>query len=280
MKLIVISGRSGSGKSVILQTLEDLHYYCVDNIPPVLLLDLLKELEGHHPAVAVSLDARNLIKSDADLSLILNQLKEKYNASVIYLDADDATLLKRFKETRRRHPLTSQAISLKEALANETALLAPLAEIADLKIHTSQLATPQLRNLTISYLHQEKENQLSILLESFGYKYAIPLEADLIFDARCLPNPYWEKTLRDKSGNDKEVIEFLDQQPLCHDMLSDIHLFLVKWLPVYQAEHRKYLTVAIGCTGGHHRSVYLVNKLAEFLKNSEHSITVRHRDLS
>lgn len=280
MKLVIISGRSGSGKSVILQTLEDLQYYCVDNLPPLLLPDLLKQLENRNELIAVSLDARNLAKTDINLVEILQNLKKDYDYTVIYLDADNNTLLRRFKETRRRHPLTSPRVSLKEALIAENKLLLPLAEIADLKIETSQLTAPKLRDLTIGYLHQEKDEHLSILLESFGYKHGLPFEADLVFDARCLPNPFWEKKLRNQSGIDSDVIDFLNKQALCHDMLADIHLFLIKWLPVYKAEQRKYLTVAIGCTGGHHRSVYLVNKLEQMLKTSDYSITVRHRDLS
>lgn len=278
MKLTIVSGRSGSGKSVILHTLEDLEYYCVDNIPPKLIPALLEDLEDKNISVAISIDARNLSKQQ-ELADIVQRLQKAYECTILYIDADNESLLKRFKETRRRHPLTSNAVSLREALIAEKELLEPIIEVADIKLDTTELSAPQLRQLTINYLHKNDETSLSILFESFGFKHGVPPESDFVFDARCLPNPHWDNRLRNKGGDDKEVKDFLEQQPLCMDMLNDIQSFLIKWLPAYQAEQRKYLTIAIGCTGGRHRSVYLANVLAEHFKSSYSQVTIRHRDL-
>ena len=278
MKVLIISGRAGSGKSVVLQTLEDMQFYCVDNIPPILLSNLLAELTARNIDIAISIDARNLAES-SNLQDIIHNLNHKYSIDVLYLDANDETLLRRFKETRRRHPLTSSKLNLKEALVKEHQLLSPLKAMADLKIDTSNLKPQQLRQLIHDYIHKENSEDLSLLIESFGYKYGIPTEADFIFDVRCLPNPYWDNRLRDKTGLDQEVIDFLQAQPSCQQMLTDIKDFLLRWLPAYQAEQRKYLTIAIGCTGGVHRSVYLANELAKVLKPVQPSLNVRHREL-
>lgn len=278
MKLTIVSGRSGSGKSVILHTLEDLEYYCVDNIPPKLMPALLEELQEKNLSIAISIDARNLSQKH-DLANIIEQLKADHECTILYIDASNESLLKRFKETRRRHPLTSHETSLREALNEEHNLLEPLVESADIKIDTTELSAPQLRQLTIDYLHKIDDTTLSILFESFGFKHGVPPEADFVFDTRCLPNPHWDKSLRNKAGDSKEVKQFLEQQPLCMDMLSDIQCFLIKWLPAYQAEQRKYLTIAIGCTGGHHRSVYFAMSLAHYFQQSYSQVTIRHRDL-
>ncbi|OGT31449.1 MAG: RNase adaptor protein RapZ [Gammaproteobacteria bacterium RIFCSPHIGHO2_12_FULL_35_23] len=280
MKLLIISGRSGSGKSVILQTLEDLQYYCVDNLPPSLLPTLLQQLKERNVNIAVSIDARNISHDENKLAEIISQIKSHHPCHIIYLDATDDTLIRRFKETRRRHPLTSSQLSLQEALKKEHLLLAPLVETVDFKIDTSMLTPQQLRKLILDYVEQQNGSTLSILLESFGYKYGIPHEADFIFDVRCLPNPYWDTKLRYKTGLDSEVTEYLETQPLCQEMFEDIKQFLLKWIPAYLAEHRKYLTIAIGCTGGLHRSVYLVNKLGEALKLTLENISIRHRELT
>lgn len=278
MKLTIVSGRSGSGKSVILHTLEDLEYYCVDNIPPKLIPALLDELQDQDLSVAISIDARNLSQQHK-LAEIIQQLQHHHDCTILYVDATNESLLKRFKETRRRHPLTSNETSLREALDEESSLLEPLKETADLKIDTTDLSAPQLRHLTVEHLNKIDKTTLSLLFVSFGFKHGVPSEADFVFDTRCLPNPHWDKRLRNKRGDDKEVKDFLEQQPLCMDMLGDIQSFLIKWLPAYQAEQRKYLTIAVGCTGGQHRSVYFAAALAEYFGASYSQVTTRHRDL-
>lgn len=280
MQILIISGRSGSGKSVVLQALEDLEYYCVDNLPPALLPHLLQQLEGTLNYIAISLDARNLHNNTTDLDPLLKTIKEKHGCSIIFLDADENTLIKRYKETRRKHPLTSKQVSLKEALEAEMSILKPIKDIADLKIKTDELTAAQLRQLVFDFIHHNKKSApFSILLESFGFKFGVPLEADFIFDVRCLPNPYWDKLLRDKTGLDPEVAQFIEEHPLCLEMYADVQQFIDKWIPAYQAEKRHYLTIAIGCTGGHHRSVYFINKLSKFLISKNYQVTVRHRDL-
>lgn len=278
MNLTIVSGRSGSGKSVILHTLEDLEYYCVDNIPPRLIPALLNDLQNKNLSIAISIDARNLAKKE-DLNQVIQQIKQEHECTIIYVDATNESLLKRFKETRRRHPLTSTDTSLREALNAETTLLETITEEADIKIDTTELSAPQLRELTIDHLHKTDDTNLSVLFKSFGFKFGLPPEADFVFDARCLPNPHWDNRLRNKAGDDKEVKDFLEQQPLCLDMLSDIQSFLIKWLSAYQAERRKYLTIAIGCTGGRHRSVYLASALADYFQSTYSQVTLRHRDL-
>ena len=279
MKLLIISGRSGSGKSAALHMLEDLDFYCVDNLPMHLLPDLLSSMQKKQEAIAISIDARNLPENKQELPTLIKQLRKQYqNVEIIYLDADNNTLLKRFSETRRKHPLNKT--SLKEAIETEAHLLEPIANSADLHIDTSHMTTKELREIVYSRIYNKSEQLPSLLFQSFGYKHGIPIDTDYTFDIRCLPNPYWEKSLREKTGNDQAVKEYFESQDAVKMMCEDIKTFIEKWLPEFEKESRKYLTISIGCTGGQHRSVYLVEKLAEHFLKQRNNVLIRHRELS
>ena len=285
MRLIIVSGRSGSGKSTALDVLEDNGFYCIDNLPAGLLPDLAERTLMHtellHPQIAVSIDARNLPSQLKRFPELLADVRARHiQCDVIYLDADDETLLKRFSETRRRHPLTNESRSLAEAIADESLLLGPITDLADLKIDTTRLNLYQLRDSLKLRLLNQPEPGTAFLIESFGFKRGMPVDADLVFDVRCLPNPYWKPDLRDFSGLDQPVVEYLSSQPDVEEMYQDIFSYLNKWLPRFAASNRAYVTVAIGCTGGHHRSVYLANRLGDALKPILKNVQTRHRDLS
>lgn len=279
--LTIVSGKSGCGKSVVLNILEDLGYYCIDNLPLDLLPSLQKKLYKHYKKIAVSVDARNLAFTTNNLTKTLLSLKTLYRRSeILFLSASDDCLVKRFSETRRKHPLSNEHVSLLEALHNEQTLLSPLEEAADWRIDTSELTSHQLRNLIRSRIMPLNENNLSILFQSFGYKYGTPIDSDFIFDVRCLPNPHWETHLRDKTGFDPEVENYLLSFPEVEDMYTSIRDFILKWLPAFEKENRRYLTISIGCTGGRHRSIYLVEKLANYFSTvPKKNITVRHRNI-
>lgn len=284
MRLVIVSGRSGSGKSTALAVLEDNGFYCIDNLPASLLPDLAERALLHtelaQPQVAVSIDARNLPSQLRRFPELLDQLRQRgIQCDVLYLDADDATLLKRFSETRRRHPLSSPSRSLKEAIDDETVLLGPIADLADLKIDTANLNLYQLRDSIKLRLLDKPEAGTAFLVESFGFKRGMPVDADLVFDVRCLPNPYWKPELREHSGLEPVVRAYLDGQADVEEMYQDIFAYLHKWLPRFAASNRAYVTVAIGCTGGHHRSVYLAERLGEALRTSLGNVQIRHRDL-
>ena len=283
MRLIIVSGRSGSGKSTALDVLEDNGFYCIDNLPAGLLPDLAESAltEMLQPQVAVSIDARNLPSHLQRFPELLDEVRARHiHCDVLYLDADEETLLKRFSETRRRHPLTSGTRSLAEAIRDESQLLGPIADLADLKIDTTHLNLYQLRDSLKLRLLDKPDPGTAFLVESFGFKRGMPVDADLVFDVRCLPNPYWRPELRDFSGLDQPVIEYLDAQADVADMYQDIRGYLEKWLPRFAASNRAYVTIAIGCTGGHHRSVYLAERLGSTLKAQLKNVQVRHRDLS
>ncbi|MEK1943315.1 MAG: RNase adapter RapZ [Pseudomonas sp.] len=284
MRLIIVSGRSGSGKSTALDVLEDNGFYCIDNLPAGLLPELAERSLLHtellQPLVAVSIDARNLPSQLKRFPEILAEVRARHiHCDVLYLDADDETLLKRFSETRRRHPLTSDERSLAEAIHDESVLLSPITDLADLKIDTTHLNLYQLRDTLKLRLLNKPEPGTAFLVESFGFKRGMPVDADLVFDVRCLPNPYWKPELREHSGLDLVVAEYLQEQPDVQEMYDDIYAYLHKWLPRIAASNRSYVTVAIGCTGGHHRSVYLADRLGKELKKTLKNIQVRHRDL-
>lgn len=284
MRLIIVSGRSGSGKSTALDVLEDNGFYCIDNLPAALLPELAERALLHtellHPQVAVSIDARNLPSQLQRFPELLSDVRSRYiQCDLLYLDADEETLFKRFSETRRRHPLTNSSRSLAEAIEAEKQLLAPIAELSDLKIDTTQLNLYQLRDLIKIRLLNQPEPGTAFLIESFGFKRGMPVDADLVFDVRCLPNPYWKPELRDYSGLDQPVIEYLQAQPDVEEMYQDILAYLSKWLPRFAASNRAYATVAIGCTGGHHRSVFLAERLGRVLKDTLKNVQIRHRDL-
>jgi UPF0042 nucleotide-binding protein len=283
MKLVVISGVSGSGKSNALNVLEDLDYYCIDNLPVGLLPAFAEQAQASKdsiPHAAIGIDARNLPNELPRFSYILEQLRNKgVVVEVMFLDADNNILLKRFSETRRKHPLTENEIPLIEAIKKERELLEPIASRADLYIDTSRTNIYQLRDLVKERITGSTAQNLSLLFESFGFKHGAPTDADFVFDARCLPNPHWEPELRHFTGLDQPVIDYLQQHDLVDEMFEDIKKFVQTWMPRFEAENRSYLTVAIGCTGGQHRSVYLAHKLAETLKKDHSNTHIRHRDM-
>ncbi|HEY5603787.1 MAG TPA: RNase adapter RapZ [Gammaproteobacteria bacterium] len=283
MKLVVISGVSGSGKSNALHVMEDLDYYCIDNLPVGLLPAFAEQAQASTDTIthaAIGIDARNLPHELHRFSYILGQLKNKgVIVEIIFLDADDNILLKRFSETRRKHPLTEDEIPLIDAIQKERKLLEPIASRADLYIDTSRTNIYQLRDLIKERITGSTSQNLSLLFESFGFKHGTPTDADFVFDARCLPNPHWEPELRDFTGLDQPVIDYLKQHPMVDEMFEDIKNFILTWIPRFEAENRSYLTVAIGCTGGQHRSVYLAHQLAQTLKQTHPNTHIRHRDM-
>ena len=284
MNLVIVSGLSGSGKSIALETLEDSGYYCIDNLPISLFDPFIREAmqEGHqgYRKASISIDARSRSDSLAQFPHTL-ELAEQLGIAcqVMFLQAGTEHLLKRFSETRRKHPLTDRAHSLTEAIEYEQRLLAPIATRADLIIDTSHTNIHQLRELIRERIGAKRDHRMTIQCLSFGYKHGTPCDADFTFDARCLPNPHWEPALRPKTGKDPEVRDFLDSHAEVQHYLHDLTDFMQRWAPRFAAEDRSYLTVAIGCTGGQHRSVYLTEALAENLSPLEYDLIVRHRDL-
>lgn len=283
MRLVVVSGRSGSGKSTALHLLEDNGYYCIDNLPAGLLPELARQVNNaglNLPKVAISIDARNLPSDLERFPELLKQVRDAgVQCDILFLAATDEVLIKRFSETRRKHPLTNGTHTLGEAIAAELRLLEPIIDLAGLKIDTSHLNLYQLRDLLKQRLLGSQSNGTSVMIQSFGFKRGVPVDSDLVFDVRCLPNPYWKAELRSYSGRDPQICEYLQAQPEVQEMYDDIHQFLSKWLPRYAAGERSYMTISIGCTGGHHRSVYLAERLVKELAASVPNLLIRHRDL-
>jgi UPF0042 nucleotide-binding protein len=278
MQVVLISGLSGSGKSIALNVLEDAGYYCVDNLPAPLLSDLVSHLrvEGHK-LVAVAVDMRGG-SSIAALPPQLRKLEaEGITLRFLFLDARDDVLIQRFSETRRRHPLAGDDVTLAEAIAIEREALETLASLGH-HIDTSNLRANALRASIKEFAALDERRGLTLLFESFGFKHGIPLDADLVFDVRCLPNPHYDPALRPLTGRDAEVIRFLAAQPEVTRMEADLRRFIGDWLPAYVRDNRSYLTVGIGCTGGQHRSVYLAERLAAHFGESAR-VLVRHRSL-
>lgn len=279
MELILISGLSGSGKSIALNLLEDAGYYCVDNLPVVMLTVLVRMLrEERIRKVAVAIDAR----SGDGIELLPERLErlaaEDIHPTFLFLQANDETLLKRYSESRRRHPLTTQGKTLEEAIRAERELLEPISGLGH-RIDTSGLKANALREWVRQFIAADPGRGLALMFESFGFKHGIPLDADLVFDVRCLPNPHYDPELRPLTGRDRPVIDFLEAESEVRRMRDDIRQFVANWLPAYVRDNRNYLTVAIGCTGGQHRSVYL----AEWLGNAfagQARVLVRHRTLA
>ncbi len=263
MKLIIVSGRSGSGKSTALHVLEDLGFYCIDNLPIGLLFPLTREAAtqeapGRLKKMAVSIDARNLSAELANFETIYQQLKQTgVEVEIIFLDADEQSLLQRFHATRRKHPLSDDKTSLREAITNEKQLLEPLSKLADLYVNTTGLSMYELRDMIKQRVAGRKDQELALLFQSFGFKHGVPVDSDYVFDVRCLPNPYWDTSLRKHTGVDQPVIEFLEREPLTRQMVDDVTGFLNTWLPSFADSNRSYMTISIGCTGGQHRSVYV-----------------------
>ena len=283
MKLTIISGRSGSGKSTVLHVLEDRGYYCIDNLPASLLSSLADRISSDAagiPNVAVSIDARNISADLDQFPSIINDLKNRsLPTEIVFLDANSQTLLKRFSESRRKHPLSSAAIGLKEAIDKESELLEPISVMASLSIDTSNMSLHQLRDTVKNRLLDDKPTTLTLLFQSFGFKNGLPVDADIVYDVRCLPNPYWDNALRSLTGLDDAVVAFLDYQEEVQEMCSDIEHFLQKWLPSFESNNRSYITVALGCTGGQHRSVYMCEKLGQIFSKQSSHVQVRHREL-
>jgi len=284
MNLIIVSGLSGSGKSIALHLLEDLGYYCIDNLPISMLPALINEFNPKSSEgiqnIAIGIDSRNMPDSLQNFDACLDELtKKEIKYKVFFLEANDQAIIKRYSETRRKHPLSKPNMSLEEAITLEKKLLEPVAYNADLTFDTSLTNVHQLRERIKERLINENDTTVSILIESFGFKHGAPINADFVFDVRCLSNPHWVPELRLQTGQDKAVIDFLESNSDVESMYNDILSFLKKWLPKFIAENRSYMTIAIGCTGGQHRSVYLTEKIVATLIKDYPSILMRHREL-
>ena len=278
MQIVLVSGLSGSGKSIAIAVLEDMGYYCVDNLPLTMLTPLVEHLQReHYDRVAIAIDARSGA-SFAQLPALIDTLRAQgHDLRVVFLEAKTLSLVKRFSETRRRHPLSGDTVSLAEAIQLEREMLADVAPLAH-RIDTSDLSASALR-LWIKDLVGQDRSRITLLFESFGFKHGIPLDADLVFDVRCLPNPHYVAELRPLTGRDAPVQTFLEASADAMALLADIRGFVENWLPCFIRDHRAYLTVAIGCTGGQHRSVYFAETLAAAFRERE-QVLVRHRELS
>jgi UPF0042 nucleotide-binding protein len=285
LRLIVVSGLSGSGKSVALHVLEDLGYYCIDNIPAALLKSAVHEVHsGEGPAaelLAVGVDARNRPQDLEALPGLIDDLRELgVRTDIVFLHASDEVLLQRYSETRRRHPLAEHGTELRKAINAEREILTHINNAADLVIDTSRTSVYELADAIRERVGRRKSESLSVLIESFGFKHRIPADADFVFDMRCLPNPYWSTDLRGLTGLDSEVIDFLDAEEAFTAMYEDIVGFLNRWIPRFEDAHRGYLTIAVGCTGGQHRSVHMTEKLAASLREHHEPVLTRHNNLT
>ncbi|NVK25786.1 MAG: RNase adapter RapZ [Gammaproteobacteria bacterium] len=280
MHIFIVSGRSGSGKTIVLRVLEDLGYYCVDNLPVNLLPALSHSLTKSFDQVAVSIDVRNLPSSEQELMDNLDFLPKNVNVTVLYIDARDEVLIRRYSETRRLHPLSKGNSSLPDAIAEERKLLDSLATRADLYIDTSDLNVHQLTEMVREKILGKGTKELVLTFESFGFKYGVPNDIDFVFDARFLPNPHWEPELRPQTGLDLPVREFLSAEPLVNKFIFQINNFISTWLPHLERNNRSYLTIGIGCTGGKHRSVFIAETLSRQFSSRGKNVRVRHREMS
>jgi len=276
MQLIIVSGRSGSGKTIALRALEDLGFYCVDNLPLDLLPALTDTLRDNYQRVAVSLDVRNLPDAKTPLDSLLKTLRTSTELKSLYLDADDETLIRRFSETRRLHPLSRRNLSLAEAIAEEARVLAPLADQADLTLNTQDLSVHDLSAKIREWLMGKPNRELVMVFQSFGFKRGVPRDCDFVFDVRFLPNPHWDAELRPLTGKDMPVQNYLFNQPLVMKVLWQLENLLGTWLPHLERNNRSYLTVGIGCTGGQHRSVFITEQLASHFKRQGCKVQIRH----
>jgi len=283
MRLIIVSGLSGSGKSVALHMLEDIDFYCVDNIPAALLKPFISHtvrMGDTYPQTAVGLDARNRPNEIETIPALVGELQRSgISCEVLYLHAAEEVLLKRYAETRRKHPLVTGDVSLREAIASERKLLEPIIIAADLVIDTSNMSVHALRELIRERIERRRDGRLSLMFESFGYKHGIPGDADFVFDVRSLPNPYWEHALRSLTGRDSAVIEYLQGYASVRGMIADLTTFLEKRVGEFSQANRSYLTIAVGCTGGQHRSVYIAEKLADHFREAFPHVLTRHDSL-
>ena len=283
-RLVIISGLSGAGKTITLNTLEDLGFYCIDNLP----VSMLNEFAGQAqhgavkdtPEIAIGIDARSPASEIKHLPGMIAELKkEGLRTELVFIEANDGILTRRYSETRRKHPLSSRSVSLSAAINKERSIMGELSELADTRIDTSYTQMHELRELVRRRIAQHPLSALSIQFTSFGYKHGIPLDADFVFDTRCLPNPYWKKNLRSLTGRNKSVIKFLSGQKQVGKMINHIKSFLSAWIPLFEADNRSYLCIGVGCTGGHHRSVYIVERLSEYFRKEGKHVIINHRDM-
>lgn len=287
-RLTIVTGLSGSGKSVALHTLEDEGYYCIDNLPANLLSEVIERLlatgDPLYEHLAIGIDMRSERGSTDQLLALVAELRARPDAvlEVLFLDTDRTTLVTRFSETRRKHPLTNDSLSLVAAIDEEARLLDAVKVKADLVVDTSTLNLHQLRDIIRTYLIGRTASGLSLVFQSFGFKHGTPASTDFTFDLRCLPNPHWEPGLRPFTGRDAEIERFLEAQPDAVEMYEHIRDFVARWLPLFEAENRAYLTVSLGCTGGRHRSVWFAERLAAHfgLARDRGSVSLRHRELA
>ncbi len=278
--MIIVSGLSGAGKTVALHALEDLGYYCIDNLPVTLLPNLLEEENNIAQPVAVGIDVRSHRDNMEDIPNIILQLKAEHkDTQVLFLNTNQTTQIKRFSESRRKHPLSDQDTPLAEAIALEKRVLLALRERADCQIDTSTTNIYELKDCIKNWLKIKDSEQPLLTIESFGFKNGVPVDADLMFDVRFLPNPHWESELRPFTGKDPEIQNYLAKFDECERFIADTASYLTRWIPNYFSSNRTYLTVAIGCTGGKHRSVYISEQLCERLSSQFGAVTIRHRDL-
>lgn len=285
-RITIVTGLSGSGKSVALHTLEDEGFFCIDNLPSNLLSDIIDKLLASgsdlYDRLAIGIDIRSERASADNLLKLLSELRVRQDTEVevLFLDTDRSTLVTRFSETRRKHPLSTQDLTLISAIDEEARLLDCVKAEAELVVDTSTLNLHDLRDIIRTYLLGKTKVGLALTFQSFGFKHGTPASTDFMFDVRCLPNPHWEPDLRQYDGREKPIIDFLEEQPDVQDMLNDIKNFVTRWLPLFEHENRAYLTVSVGCTGGRHRSVYLAEQLFKFFGDSRDNVSRRHRELS
>ena len=279
MEIIIISGRSGAGKSVALRALEDAGYYCVDNIPLDLLPQLTDILSQSQSSVAISLDIRNIPNSANTLEQTLNTLQKYHQLKIIFLEADRGTLIRRYSDSRRLHPLSLKDLSLEAAIDEEYRYLEPLIQHANFIIDTTHLSTHTLAERLREFLRGNSDKELKIVVESFGFKYGIPLDADYVFDVRFLPNPHWDPTLRPMTGLDTPVTEFLNSHTQVNEFIYLTRNYIDTWLPMLEKNNCSYLTIAIGCTGGKHRSVYIAQQLGEYFQAKGKIVQIQHKSL-
>ncbi len=277
-RILIVTGQSGSGKSSALQILEDLGYYCIDNLPLALLPEIVAKLDRENSLeqLALGVDVRSTRQDMQEFDQVFEQLKTHGSVDIIYLTTQDQELIARFSASRRPHPLANRFKSLTQCILEEKLLLLPIQLCATVHIDTTDKSVHDLKHTLLSKLGQS--DNLIVILQSFGYKHGIPLDTDYVFDVRHLPNPHWDMELRKYSGLDEPVRKFLQESQQTNEMLNDIYQFLDKWLPAFAEGHRHYMTVSIGCTGGQHRSVYIVDRLKKALE-AKWSIQVLHREM-
>ncbi len=277
-RILIVTGQSGSGKSSALQVLEDLGYYCIDNLPLALLPEIVAKLDSENnlEQLALGVDVRSTRADLQEFDLVFEQLQKHGSVDVIFLTTQDQQLIARFSSSRRPHPLSNRFNSLTECIEQEKTLLIPIQFRATIQIDTTDKSVHDLKHMLLSRVGQT--DNLIVILQSFGYKHGIPLDADYVFDMRHLPNPHWELELRKYSGLDEPVQKFLESSSQTTEMFQDVYKFLEKWLPAFAEGHRHYITISIGCTGGQHRSVYIVDRLKKALE-AKWSIQVLHREM-